>query len=221
MKKRLLLLPCLLLFVFAAGCVEQEDADQPGTTDSTEPAIENNENSTEEQDQDEKENIEGEATETEENTQDSNNQEKTAEDLEKSKNKNGTEQDFDLPAEEVAFNYYTLLQNEEFEEAIHLVSPDYLYYLGITERDFINIFRDRQTLQNWSIEELDIRSVDELTIDVSIPQALEPMVTSRENYLVIVDLKINTHDEVTGGVDDVLVSTDENGDWKIFGIFSY
>jgi hypothetical protein len=132
-----------------------------------------------------------------------------------------TSSDFDHPSEEVAFNYYDNLQNDNFEDALELLSPGYLDYIGYTERDFINTFKDRQTLDGWKITKVEVRSSDQVTDDVEVAPQLAPLLTQEENYLVILDLEIENQGEVVGVVDHMIIAKDTEGDWKIFGIISY
>jgi ABC-type glycerol-3-phosphate transport system substrate-binding protein len=132
-----------------------------------------------------------------------------------------TSSDFDHPSEEVAFNYYNNLKNDNFEDALELLSPGYLDYIGYTERDFINTFKDRQTLDGWKITKVEVRSSDKVADDVDVAPQLAPLLTQEEDYLVILDLEIENQGEVVGVVDHMIIAKDTDGKWKIFGIISY
>ena len=129
--------------------------------------------------------------------------------------------DFEHASAEVAFTYYDNLKDGNFEVALDYISPTYLEYIGLTERDFINTFKDRQTLDGWGIGEIEIRSTEEVTADVPVAPQLEPLLGDGENYLVILDLEVESGGETLGVVDHVLVSENDDGDWKIVGIVSY
>ncbi|PYZ93055.1 hypothetical protein CR194_07605 [Salipaludibacillus keqinensis] len=192
---------------------ENENADEE--IDSSNNEAEETDNA---EDLDAEENMSNEVPEEEEGVEENDN--------EMAENENEVEEDlseaeFDHPAAEMTFNYYQHLKNEEFEQSVSYVNTDYLHFLGLTERDYVNTYKDNQTLNDWRIEEISIRSVDEVTMDVRIPEVFEQLITQSENYIVIVDLRVSNFGEVSGVVDDVLVSVDEDGDWKIYGIVSY
>ncbi|ADU28790.1 hypothetical protein [Evansella cellulosilytica] len=130
--------------------------------------------------------------------------------------------EIDDPVEAAVYYYYDSLQKENYDEALSYLASDYLTYLNISERDYVNIFKDMRTLEDWRIEEISVRSIDEIDDDITVPFALEPLlVTSGDNYIVIVDISISIHGETSGVVDNVLVAEDNNGEWKIFGIVSF
>ncbi|MBU9723878.1 MULTISPECIES: hypothetical protein [Bacillaceae] len=122
---------------------------------------------------------------------------------------------------EVVDSYYTHLQEDEFAESISFMYPDYLTYIGITERDYINMYMDHKTLYDWSIEEYSIRSIDKVSLEVQVPEAVEPLITTSETYIVIVDIRTKMDNETSGVVDDVIISLTDDGEWQIFGIVSY
>jgi hypothetical protein len=131
------------------------------------------------------------------------------------------ESSFEHPSEEIASTYYSHLQKGDFEQALRLIDSSYLNYIGYTERDFIHVFKNEQTLNGWAVTKIEIRSSDKITGDINVPPQLQPLLTDHENYLVILDLEIKSQGETIGVVDQVLVSTDDNDEWKIFGIVSY
>ncbi|MDG5787104.1 hypothetical protein QA612_06330 [Evansella sp. AB-P1] len=154
-------------------------------------------------------------------TNDENENENSKEENESSVGKEINEEELNDPIKALVFEYYHHLMIEEFEDSIHFIDTGYLDYLGVTKRDYVNMYKDSQTLNGWRIEDFSIRSADEITIDVRIPLVFEELVTSNENYIVIIDLMVRSNDRTVGVVDEVLVSTDELGNWKIFGIVSY
>lgn len=136
-------------------------------------------------------------------------------------NEEESSREFEHASAEVAFTYYDKLKEGNFEDALDYISPMYLEYIGFTERDFINTFKDRQTLDGWSIGKIDIRSTEEITEDVSVAPQFEPLLGANENYLVMLDLEVELDGETLGVVDHVLVSKDNRDEWKIVGIVSY
>lgn len=129
--------------------------------------------------------------------------------------------EFEHESEKVAYNYYNNLKDSEFEEALQLINDTYLEYIGFTERDFINTFKDRITLDDWKITKIEVRSSEEVTDDVTVAPQLQPLLTENKNYLVILDLEIENQGEKIGVVDHVILSQDGKKDWKINGIVSY
>ncbi|MFA9558982.1 hypothetical protein ACERII_16855 [Evansella sp. AB-rgal1] len=117
--------------------------------------------------------------------------------------------------------FYTYLQDGQFEESIKFMNPDYLEYLGMTERDYINLYKDNQTLYDWKVDEFSIRTVDKVSLDVHVPEVIEPLIHSSETYIVIVDLRVSFYGESSGAVEYVVHSVTEDDEWKIFGIVSY
>lgn len=128
---------------------------------------------------------------------------------------------FDHVSEEVAYEYYENLKESEFEDALQLINDSYLEYIGFTERDYINTFKDRITLDDWKITKIDIRSSEEVTDDLTIAPQLQPLLTESTNYLVILDLEIEDQGETIGVVDHVILSQNDENDWQINGIISY
>ncbi|WP_010096491.1 hypothetical protein [Ornithinibacillus scapharcae] len=129
--------------------------------------------------------------------------------------------EFEHASEEVAYDYYNNLKDSNFEDALQLINDSYLEYIGFTERDYINTFKDRITLEDWKITKIEVRSSEEVTDEVTIAPQLQPLLTESVNYLVILDLEIENQGEKIGVVDHVILSQNDKKNWKINGIISY
>ncbi|MBM7583470.1 hypothetical protein JOC86_000007 [Bacillus pakistanensis] len=123
-------------------------------------------------------------------------------------------------AEEIVDQYYSHLSEGNYEKSTVLLSEEYIDFLGATPQDIIEVFRQMETEQGFTVHSYSILSVDKVESTNDVPIQLQSQMTGEKEYIIRVESKVEVNGTENRIPDDVLVSM-VDGEWKIKGIVSY